>query len=209
MNTLDIHRDEFIQGVDDSLALVRTANAIQSTPGLSINLTIVQAERILEWAFVSIHTSWEIFLERCFLTYMQGGQTSSGYKPIRYVFPNDEQHALKLLLSGKDFFPWTSPTKVLDAAELCFQDGAPFRNVLEPSATDLMKITTIRNAIVHRSKISTEKFRTLVRNEMKTAPLNITPGQFLSMIKSQQVKTTYISYYCNKLKLAAHQIIPN
>jgi len=139
---------------------------------------------------------------------MLGGRTDSGYSPARYVFPTDEQHALGIILAGRDFFQWTKPTRVNEQSSLCFQDGEPFRPVLESTMTDLNEMTVIRNAIVHKSTLALDKFKTLVRNKLGTAPLGITPGLFLTMIKPETVKTTFLSSYCNRLKVMARKLIP-
>lgn len=209
MNNLDSFRDDLIQDIDDSLSLIKTINTIVSTLGLPLNLSIQQRDTIVEWAFVNIHTEWENFLESCFLTYMLGSQTISGYKPVRYVFPKDGQHALGIILAGRDFFQWTKPARVREQAELCFANGEPFRTVLESATTDLTEMTIIRNAIVHRSMVSQNKFKILVRNKLKTAPLGVTPGIFLATTKPKTLQTTFLNNYCAKLKVIAKKIVPS
>jgi len=184
-------------------------NSLTSSMRLPTNISIKQLEQITEWAFVNAQTSWENFIEACFLAYMIGNQTVSGYKPVRYVLPNDEQHALKLILAGRDFFQWTKPKRVWEEAELFFENGEPFRATLESVAAELAEMVTIRNAIVHRSKVSNEKFKTVVRHKLKTAPPNITPGQFLATIKPKTMGTTFVVSYCRKLKIIAGKIVPS
>lgn len=208
MSILDQYRNDLTKDIDDSLGLIRTVNSLLSITELHTKLSVAQSEQILEWAFVNVHTSWENFIEDCFLAYMLDSQTLSGYKPVRYVFPKDEQHALGLILAGREFFQWTRPRRIAEQAELCFKNGEPFSSVIESAATDLVEMTTIRNAIVHRSTVSTEKFKTLVRNKLITAPLNITPGQFLATLKPETTRTTFISGYYNKLKVIAGKIVP-
>jgi hypothetical protein len=72
---------------------------------------------------------------------------------------------------------------VNEQSSLCFQSGEPFRPVLESTMRDLNEMTVIRNAIVHKSTVALDKFMTLVRNRLRTAPSDITPGSFLMTIK--------------------------
>lgn len=209
MSTLDSFRDDLIRDIDETIKLIKTVNAILSLATLPVNLSPRQRDTIVEWAFVNLHAEWENFLENCFLTYMLGSQTESGYKPIRYVFPNNEQHALGLILAGRDFFQWTKPTKVKEQSDLCFENGEPFRPVLESATADLTDMTIIRNAIVHRSLVSQNKFKSLVRNKLKTAPLSISPGIFLATTKPKTLQTTFLSSYCSKLKVIAKKIVPS
>lgn len=208
MSTPDSFRDDLIRDINDALELIKTVNMIFSITSLSTNINKRQRDIIVEWAFVNLHAEWENFLESCFLSYMLGGQTASGYKPERYVFPDNEQHALRLATAGRDFFQWTKPDRVKDEACLCFKNGEPFRVVLESTSTDLAEMTVIRNAIVHKSISATEKFKTLVRNKLKTAPLDITPGIFLATVKPKTVRITFFTGYCNKLQVIAKKVVP-
>jgi hypothetical protein len=209
MSILDDQRDKLITDIDESLGLIVTANSLSSSTGLTINFNIRQIEQITEWVFVNVHTGWEKFLEDSFLSYMTGTQTLSGFTPVRYVLPKDIEHALKLILAGRDFFQWSQPKRVCEQAELCFENGVPFKALIESTTVELSEMTTIRNAIVHRSSIAKEKFKTLVRNKMKTAPPDVTPGQFLAMLMPKTTNETFIAFYCKKLKVIATKIVPN
>jgi len=207
MSGIDSYRDELLAEVDVCLNLVRIINEIYSLSGLPINLNTQQRDIILEWAFVNLLGAWEKFLEDCFVDYMLGVQTSSGYCPTRYVFPTDRHHALKLILAGRDFFKWTTPKRVREQATLCFENGEPFRTVLESAASDLSEMNIVRNAIVHRSAEAVEKFEVVVRNKLRTAPLGVRPGEFLSTVRPRTIRTTFLSSYCGKLKRVARLLV--
>jgi len=209
MTVLETFRDDLRRNIDESLNLIRTVNHIISMPSLPINLSIEQRDFIVEWVFVKIHTSWENFIENCFLAYMLGGQTTSDFAPVRYIFPNDERHALDIILAGRDYFRWTDPSIVKRHSALCFVNGEPFRTALDPRMTQLQDMNTLRNAIVHQSRAALDRFKSLVRKELLTAPLNITPGKFLLKIKPKTLKTTYFNSYCNTLRTASNKIVPS
>jgi len=209
METLETFRDELCRNIDESLNLIQTVNSIISQPSLPVNLSIEQRDFIFEWAFVKVHAAWETFLENCFLTYMLGGHTASGFAPVRYVFPNNEQHALDIILAGRDYFRWTDPSIVKKQSNLCFQNGEPFGEGLDLAMEDLQEMNTVRNAVVHRSRAALERFKSLVRGKLLTAPLDITPGKFLITTKPGTVRRTYFGHYCNKLKVIANKIVPS
>jgi len=208
MNSLESLRDNLLRNIEESLDLIRTVNAIISRPDLSVKLSSEQRDFIVEWSFVKVHTAWESFLESCFIAYMLGVQTASGFAPLRYVLPNDEQHAFSLVLGDREYFPWTAPAAVRKQSILCFEDGQPFRQILDSTATELQEINTLRNAVVHRSQVAVEKFRSLVRDKILTAPSNITPARFLLGTKSGTAGRTYFSHYCNKLRVIAKKVVP-
>lgn len=209
MSTLDSFRDDLVLDIDETLSLIRTINSLLSmTLPPHAGVTPLQRDLIVEWAFVHLHAEWENFLESTFIAYMLGSQTNSGYSPTRYVFPIDEQHALGIIRAGREFFQWTKPGKVNEQSSLCFQNGEPFRPVLESTMTDLKEMTVIRNAIVHKSTVALDKFKTLVRNRLRTAPLGITPGSFLITLKPRTVRTTFLISYCHKLQIIANKLIP-
>lgn len=208
MNTLETFRDDLLRSINESLDLIRTVNSIISESGLRVTMSIEQRDFIVEWAFVKMHVAWESFLENCFITYMLGMHTVSGFAPVRYVFPHSEQHAFDMVLAGRDYFPWTAPEATRRQSIICFQDGEPFRPILDSTATELQEINTVRNAVVHRSRKALEKLKSLVRDKILTAPPDITPASFLLKTKSGTVNRTYLTHYCNKLIVIANKIVP-
>jgi len=142
------------------------------------------------------------------VTYMLGIHTASGFAPVRYVSPHSEQHALDMVLAGRDYFPWTAPEATRRQSIICFQDGEPFRQILDSTATELQEINTVRNAVVHRSRKALEKLKSLVRDKILTAPPDITPASFLLKTKSGTANRTYLTHYCNKLIVIANKIAP-
>lgn len=207
MGTLEAFQRDLLLNINKSTDLIQTVNQMVSLPNLSVNLTSQQRDWIVGWAFVNIHATWECFLENCFLAYMLGRQTASGFAPVRFVYPNDEQHALGVILAGREFFRWSSPSLVKERSKVCFKNGEPFANGLDSIMTELEEMNTIRNAIVHQSHEALDKFKSLVRSKLLTAPLDITPGTFLLTAKLEQV--TYFGHYCKRLRIAAKRIVPS
>lgn len=209
MISLEIYRGNLKNTIDESTDLVRTVNMVMSQSGLPVNLSTTQRDSIVEWAFVRVHAVWEGFLESCFIAYMLGGKTVSGFAPVRYVFPNDEQHALGMILAGREYFPWTAPEALRRQSVLCFQNGSPFWEILGKATTELQEVNTLRNYILHRSRVSEEKFKSLVRDKMLTVPLNVTPASFLLTARLGTAQRTYFAHYCNKLTIVSNKIVPS
>lgn len=209
MAVLETYKDELLQTIDDGLNLIRTVNQIISTSSLPVNFTLEQRDFVIEWVFVNIHTAWENFIEDCFLAYMLGEQTASGFAPVRYIFPSNEGHALDIILAGRDYFRWTDPGIVKRHSQLCFENGEPFQTALDSRITRLQDMNTIRNAIVHQSHIALDRFKSLVRKELLTAPLGITPGKFLTRIKPKTTRTTYFNSYCDAVRFVSNRIVPS
>ena len=65
---------------------------------------------------------------------------------------------------------------------------------------------TIRNAIVHRSTKSREKFKTLIRNKLGHARPGITPGEFLST-NSNTPNVLYITHFRKILEAVSERIV--
>jgi hypothetical protein len=211
MTNLETFRDDLHRSIDESLDLIRTVNQIMSLSDLSVNISIDQRDFMVEWVFVKIHTAWEMFIESCFLEYMLGGRSPSGFAPDRYVLPEDERHALDLVKAGRDYIyiRWTDPSILKRYSSLCFRDGEPFQAILDLKTAQLQDMNTIRNAVVHQSRDSLDKFKSLVRKELKAAPLNITPGKFLMIIKPKTIGTTYLNSYCKTLKVISRRVVPD
>jgi hypothetical protein len=86
MSILDSFRDDLVLDIDETLSLIRTINSLLSmTLPPPANITPLQRNLIVEWAFVNLHAEWEHFLESIFIAYMLGSQTDSGYRALHVM----------------------------------------------------------------------------------------------------------------------------
>lgn len=165
-----------------------------------------QVYLIYELSFLKNFLAWEWFIEKAFLLFMMGNETKKGYKPETYVYPRNEKHAYELIRAGREYADWTSPDIIIKKASLFFKNGSPFKNSIELIKQDIQDIKTLRNAIVHISHDSQEKFYSLLRNKIGYVKTNITPGKFLSeFIKDNDL--TYITYYSDLLMSISDKIV--
>lgn len=165
--------------------------------------------QINELAFLKSFLSWEAFLEEAFILYLLGMKSPRGFCPVRYAVPMNRQHAADLLASDARHTDWTAADRVIDRANRFFKAGRPFVSAIRPHTNLLNNLKTIRNAISHASDEATEKFETLVRNELTYYPTGMTPGTFLmTLIPGSTPPKTYLQRYTETLQTMAESIVP-
>jgi len=165
--------------------------------------------QIVELAFMKFFLTWEGFLEEAFILYLLGKKSPNGYAPVRHAIPTDRNHAIELLASDARHTDWTAADRVGNRAKRFFKAGRPFAGVIRPQSNLLANLKTIRNALSHESKEATEKFETLVRNELTYFPPGMIPGTFLMTLKPHCAPpTTYLQFYTETLRAMAEAIIP-
>ncbi len=193
-------KEEFKQQMIRSFELIQ--NLTQVSPPLQKDKIFL----IYELSFLQIFLAWEWFIENTFILYMLGRKANSGYRPKTYIKPKDENHAYDLAKGLRDYADWTSPDIIIRKAELYFVDGAPYKNTLRTIIQDIQDIKTLRNAIVHTSTGSREKFKQLVRSKFGYAKTMISPGEFLSThLKGKMFQ--YITYFRDRLEIASEKIV--
>ena len=205
--SLEEARAKLRQSIDECLALIRVVHSLDSDSGSPKTLSKEQLDLISGWAFVRIHAAWEDFTETSFLAYMLGAHGTSGFVPSRYVFPLDEQHALNMILGGRDYVQWTTPSVIRRQSLVCFEGGLPFLPILDSLIGELQEVNTIRNAIVHQSTSALEKFQSLVRSKLGSLPKDINPAGFLLSPKPPTRGRTNFSYYSARITTFANGVV--
>jgi hypothetical protein len=123
-----------------------------------------QARRVVGLAFLSMTSAWEEFVESCFIRYMAGAASDSGYGPtLRLGACPSLVHACKIIRGPhfnpkKEFISWTSVPLVVDRAKLYFANGEPF-HVLPSREQALGDGFRIRNRVAHRSRKAKGDFK--------------------------------------------------
>lgn len=206
--------NQFHKEIDYSLRLVRLVDEVRDAyqPRRGPKLSSLEVELIAEFSFLNIFVAYEVFLERLFIRYMMGGEGSRGYKPKRYVFPKDEDHAKNMTLQDYvSYTDWTTPDKVKRRAEYCFKNGEPFKSNIDAFIQVLQDIKTVRNHITHSSVDAQDKFEERARFYLGTLP----PGKVLKVgefLLSHDPRATsgqiFIEYFCDQLKDFSRRIAP-
>jgi hypothetical protein len=119
-------KDEFKQQMKRSFELIQSIYKIKPP------LLQDQIYMIYELSFLKFFLAWEWFIENTFILYILGHRTDIRYMPKAYVRPKDQYHAYQFIKEGREYADWTSPDIVIRKANLFFEDGEPYKNVLNP-----------------------------------------------------------------------------
>jgi hypothetical protein len=172
--------------------------------------TIAHQDMLIELAFLRSFLAWERFLEESFVLYMLGKKSPRHYSPRRFIEPPKREYAIQLTLpENRQYADWDNHEVVLIRAHRFFVDGQPYERVLKTQSYLFQELQTIRNATVHRSTSSHEKFQKLVRNKIGSFPPHLNVGRFLATTEPKSSPpASFFDYYLNHLLQSAYQIIP-
>lgn len=132
---------------------------------------------VYESLFLRAVTSFESFLEELFIAVLERRVT---YKQARKVCvrvtTNTRQALMSVLLQDRDYLSWLPFSNTERRATIYLTGGRPFTGLDDSDKSMVKTITTIRNAIAHRSKYAMDEFdrtvigsRTLLRGERRPA----------------------------------------
>lgn len=169
------------------------------------------AEIVTEMALLRAFLAWEGFLEESFILYLLGKRSPKGYPPRCYVSPHSRKVAELLVVpEDRPYVDWTAVGKVVDRAKRFFRDGKPYSSVLKAQQYRFDEMKTIRNAIVHSSSHSWERFKSLARRRLLgTYPHNLTIGGFLAMtVPGSSPPESFLESHLSQIRFAAERIVP-
>jgi len=211
-NPADVLKD-FDRSISRSQGLASAAQQwiVRANGPQKPRFTITYRDMLIELAFLHMFLAWERFLEESFLLYMLGKKSPRRYAPQCFVTPPTRAHAFLLTLPerGRSYAEWDNAEDVRKRAKRFFKKGDPYESVLSDHTHILKDIQTIRNAIVHRSISSREKFDNVVRINLGYLPYKLPVGNFLiKQVSGHAVPISYLDYYLNGLNKAARDIVP-
>lgn len=179
----------------------------ENASGNFVSIGNRKTEKIASFTLIKIFLVWEDFLESVFIRYMCGAQTQSGYSPtLLQTIQPDLSSAIHSLLNNNSYLSWNI-RNTQNRAVHYFQNGEPFNNVIASFRQTIKDITTVRNAIAHRSDFARNNFRSLVRRELTYLPRGITPGRFLLTTENNS-GDIFLKFYCDQLKAASNLLVP-
>lgn len=194
----------------EALASAAQQWTLLSTPEGIPRFSTDHMHLVTELAFLRSFLAWEVFLEESFVLFLLGKRAPKARPANRKVVPRSRTVAMQLMKGERDWADWTVPSTVLHRAERFFDQGEPFSSVLKDQQSKLEDIKCIRNALAHSSSYSREKFENLVRRELKTLPVGLTVGGFLSMaVPASSPPMSFLEYYIIHLRVAADRIVPS
>jgi hypothetical protein len=187
--------------IDDSLECINTVGSDLASENC------VQArisDYVISFAFLEVYRNWESFLEETAVLYSLGNESTLGNKPTCYISPLDSDHAYNLIKGAAMYPDWSNHLEVIKYAETLFENGEPYKSILQGVSSYLREMKTIRNAISHNSAKSRDDFDNLVRGKLSPGEVGITVSRFLVSQKSR--KPMFVKDYFTALKNSAIQI---
>ena len=137
------------------------------------------ADSIYEALFLRAVTSFEGFLEELFIGIL------SDYKKYRRrgislrMKVTSAAALQEILLQGNRYLNWLPFDQTERRAKLYLKEGRPFSQLPEKDKSMITTITTIRNAIAHKSKHALSEFDRKVIASRNLLPRERVPGGYL------------------------------
>ena len=155
---------------------------------------------LVESIIINLFGKWERFLEEVFIAYMLGETSSRGGSITRYVYPQDRDHAYRMIQNVNLYPDWSDVDKIIINANNFFKDGGPF-SIFQTMKSEINALKRIRNAIAHTSLKARADFENLIQGKIGYKPDGITPAKFLIDYKTGHSRRspTYGEHYINYL----------
>lgn len=149
-----------------------------------------------ESIFISAFREFENFIRDVFLLYCMGTSIKSRKKIKSYLYPNNINHAEKLVQSSLQFLDWNSPDNIIERAELYLHEGYPIKLPFTTHLNKLREYKKIRNHIAHNSTASLKDYYKVLTSHYGTLPLRIPqPGEFLLENEPNDSTKYKLQYY--------------
>lgn len=184
-----------IQQCNKSIQLVQHTNEFFNST-VSSNGIVYSSDLhncVIDGAFLELFMAFEQFLEQSFICYMLGQAGMNGNSFVKYVSPQNEEHAINMLKGISRHTDFTNRDTIVRFASNFFENGGTYI-YLNAISTDFEEMKKIRNAISHISVESKWAFNGLVRNKLGVLPPNVTTSNFLNTIVPNST-TTFFNYY--------------
>jgi|ERR1700722_2800366 len=137
-------------------------------------------DSVYESLFLRAVTSFEGFVEDLFLSILE---RRTYYKPARNVSLRmkaiSHEALMEIVLQGDQYLKWLPFKETEKRARLYLIDGKPFTEIDNGDRTQVQTITTIRNAIAHRSRYAMNEFQVKVIGSRSLLPREKKPAGYL------------------------------
>jgi hypothetical protein len=151
-------------------------------------------EAVYEALFLRAVTNFEAFLEELFLAILQEKHVYPGKRVQVLMKTKSSAAMMEILLQERAYMDWLPFDKTQNRAKLYLKDGRPFTDLTAQDRAMLKTISTIRNAIAHRSAHAIEKFKKDVIAGQALLQRERTPAGYLRVsIGSAKRFDAYIS----------------
>ncbi|MBI3811051.1 MAG: hypothetical protein HY283_02430 [Nitrospirae bacterium] len=134
-------------------------------------------ETIYSGLFTNAVTAFEAFLEELFFGLLLGNLRHR-YARSRVPFQSRDV-ARDCVLNGRPFVDWLPYGKTKERARIYFCKGRPFTSMSDQLEQQIMKVSILRNAVVHSSGYARSQFESTVLGSTPLAPRERTPIGYL------------------------------
>ena len=124
-------------------------------------------------------TSYEAFLEELFMAILERRVRYSGGRVELRMTTKSRDALIKILLQGDKYMNWLPYKNTEDRARIYLTDGRPFSDINNGDRSIIKTITTIRNAIAHKSPHALGEFHRTITDSLSLLPGERQPASFL------------------------------
>jgi hypothetical protein len=156
-------------------------------------------ESVYEALFLRAVTSFEAFLEELFIAILREKTRYSQRRVSLRMKATSSAALLEILLQGKDYMQWLPFNETERRARLYLKGGKPFSDLTDGDKSMMKTISTIRNAIAHRSEFAMNQFATKVVGNQPLLPRERTPAGYLRVPVGARPATTKFDSYMGEL----------
>jgi hypothetical protein len=163
-------------------------------------------EQVYEGLFLEVVTSFEYFIEECFVGLLVGNIKHTRQSVQPKVSFRSHGLARDIIFAGRNYVDWLPYKNTLERSTIFFKRGFPFTHLSEADSSVIHHVIVTRNAIAHKSIHSKKQFEKIVIGSRPLPPRERTPAGFLRSIFRISPSQTRYENFVGGLALAALKI---
>ena len=149
-------------------------------------------------------TSFEAFLEALFIDILNGKLRYSRKRVQVRITTKSRGALMDILFQGDKYMPWLPFNHTEGRAKLYLDGGRPFSELTNGDKSVIKTITTIRNAIAHKSNHALGEFqKTVIGSQPLLRGERSPPGFLRSQVSSGTVQNRFEVYIGELGRLAS------
>lgn len=142
-------------------------------------VTLTDIHRIYSGAFIQYYTYLERMIEKLFVGLLMGEYVSSHSNVGALVNVNSYKVAHDIIKGDRRYVDWLPIYKTCQRADAFFSCGRPFSLLGTRDKNVLNNLTTLRNAIAHKSSASQKSFLNVYVQNRPLPPEQLRPSGYL------------------------------
>lgn len=142
-------------------------------------LTITDVHRIYSGAFIQYYTFLERMIEKLFIGLLMGDYISAYANVTALIDIKSYQVAHDVVKGERRYVDWLPIDRTCKRADAFFSSGRPFSLLDSTDKNVLNNLTTLRNAIAHKSAASKKSFLNVYVQGRSLPPEQLRPSGYL------------------------------